>query len=167
MRTYSEERKKSVLNKLLPPHNKTYTEISKEENIPVSTIHTWVRKHQDKGIMVTNKEGKTGLWSTAESRFAVIVETATMTELELGEYCRKQGLYPETIKEWKAQFITRHADTKPVEPQDKTQSKEDKKKIAQLEKELRRKEKALAEAAALLVLGKKLQAFYAEGSEDD
>ncbi len=167
MRTYSEERKKSVLIKHLPPHNKTCTEISKEENIPTSTIHTWIKKNQDKGIMVTNKEGKTAQWSTAESRFAVIVETATMTELELGEYCRKQGLYPETIKEWKVQFITQLADTKHIEQQDKTQSKEDKKKIAQLEKELRRKEKALAEAAALLVLGKKLQAFYGEGIEDD
>jgi hypothetical protein len=36
-----------------------------------------------------------------------------------------------------------------------------------LEKELRRKDKALAETAALLVLRKKLQAFYGEGSEED
>jgi transposase-like protein len=167
MRHYSEERKASVLVKLMPPHNKTYTELSKEENIPVSTIHTWVRKKQGKGMMATKIEGKAALWSTAESRFSVIVETATMTEHELGEYCREYGLYPEKLKEWKAQFIRQLTDSKSVEQQDKAQSKEDKKKIVQLEKELKRKDKALAEAAALLVLGKKLQAFYGEGSEDD
>jgi hypothetical protein len=47
------------------------------------------------------------------------------------------------------------------------QSKADKKQLRQLEKELRRKERALAEAAALLVLRKKLKAFYGEDQEDD
>jgi hypothetical protein len=47
------------------------------------------------------------------------------------------------------------------------QSRADKKQIRQLEKELRRKERALAEAAALLVLRKKLKAFYGEDPEDD
>ena len=102
------------------------------------------------------------LW-TVEARFSAIVETATMSEVELGEYCREKGLYPEQIKEWKAEFI--ESLTKSSQ-QEKVQGKGDKKRINQLEKELRRKEKALAEAAALLILGKKLQAFYGEGSED-
>ena len=163
MRQYSEERKISVLAKLLPPYNKTYTALSKEESIPASTIHTWVKNKQERGVMVT----KTEKWTSAESCFVAIVETATKTESELSEYCRERGLYPETIKEWRAQFIARFSGTKSIELQEKAQCKDDKKKIIQLEKELRRKEKALAEAAALLVLGKKLQAFYAQDSEDD
>jgi hypothetical protein len=51
--------------------------------------------------------------------------------------------------------------------QEKCQTKKDKKIIQQLEKELNRKEKALAAAAALLILRKKLHAFYEEGNEDD
>jgi hypothetical protein len=46
------------------------------------------------------------------------------------------------------------------------QSKEDKKRIRQLEKELQRKEKALAETAALLVLRKKVQAIWGDKEED-
>jgi transposase-like protein len=105
------------------------------------------------------------LWSV-EARFSAIVETATMSELDLGEYCREKGLYPEQIKEWKAEFIASLTGNTVSSQQEKTQGKGDKKRINQLEKELRRKEKALAEAAALLILGKKLQAFYGEGSED-
>lgn len=49
----------------------------------------------------------------------------------------------------------------------KKQAKEDKLEIKELKKELRHKEKALAETAALLVLRKKLRAFYGEESEAD
>jgi transposase-like protein len=89
-----------------------------------------------------------------------------MSELELGEYCREKGLYPEQMKQWKAEFISSLKGVSVSNEQEKTQGKDDKKRINHLEKELRRKEKALAEAAALLILGKKLQAFYGEGSED-
>ncbi len=165
MRQYSEERKESVLSKLLPPYNKNYTELSKEEGIPVSTIYTWANKQKAAGKMSSKAIKKPVLWSV-ETRFSAIVEAATMNELELGEYCRKKGLYPEQLKEWKAEFIASLMEKPSVSQQEKSQEKGDKKRITHLEKELRRKEKALAEAAALLMLGKKLQAFYGEGSED-
>ncbi len=166
MRQYSEERKENVLGKLLPPHNKTYAELSKEEAIPVTTIHTWVRKRKQAGKM-SFKRLKIVSPLSVEARFAAIVETATMSECELSEYCREKGLYSEQIKGWKAEFIKSLTEKPTTNQQSKSQGKGDKKRIIQLEKELRRKEKALAEAAALLILGKKLQAFYGEGSEDD
>ena len=46
------------------------------------------------------------------------------------------------------------------------QSKEDKKRIRELEKDLNRKEKALAEAAALLILRKKVRAIWGSNEED-
>ena len=165
MRQYSEERKEAVLNKLLPPYNRTYKELSKEECIPVSTIYTWLKKRQQVGQMNSKVVGISMPWSV-EARFSAIVETAKMSELELGEYCREKGLYPGQLKEWKAEFISSLTGGSLSGQQEKTQGKGDKKRINQLEKELRRKEKALAEAAALLILGKKLQAFYGEGSED-
>lgn len=165
MRQYSEERKASVLSKLLPPHNKTYLEISREEQIPATTIYTWLKKRNQVGTMNSKSGKKSPLWS-AEARFSAIVETATMNELALGEYCREKGLYPEQIKGWKAEFIASLSEKPSLNTQKSKQEQGDKKRISHLEKELRRKEKALAEAAALLVLGKKLQAFYGEGSED-
>jgi len=49
----------------------------------------------------------------------------------------------------------------------KKKTKEDKAEIKLLKKDLRFKEKALAETTALLVLRKKLKAFYGEEQEDD
>jgi 3-hydroxyisobutyrate dehydrogenase-like beta-hydroxyacid dehydrogenase len=96
-----------------------------------------------------------------------VVETAALSESELGEYYRKKGLHPEQVKQWKQQcpqgFQSNGQQAKIL----KQQTKEDKAEIKWLKKDLRFKEKALAETAALLVLRKKLIAFYGEEPEDD
>jgi hypothetical protein len=95
------------------------------------------------------------------------VATATLSGSELGEYCRKNGLYPEQVKQWKLQCIHGfHSDEQHANML-KKQTKEDKAEIKSLKKDLRFKEKALAETAALWVLRKKLKAFYGEEPEDD
>ena len=100
-------------------------------------------------------------WSS-EEKFAVVLETSTLSEIELSEYCRTKGLYPEQIKAWKQALIA-GSTTRPSKRAKQTpEQKADKKRIKDLERELRRKEKALAEAAALLVLGKKYDAYWKE-----
>lgn len=165
MRHYSAERKESVLRRLLPPENKTYSSLSKEEGIPSSTIYTWKKTKERENGMPKNTI-KSSNWGV-EARFSALVETAKMSELELGEYCRIKGLYPEQLNEWKSEFIAGVSSALPPSRTDRAKEKKDKQRITSLEKELRRKEKALAEAAALLILRKKLEAFYEEGSEDD
>ena len=97
-------------------------------------------------------------WSSAE-KFAVVCETATMNEAERAEYARRKGLFVEEIAAWTT--ACRDANGALSErPENRT----DKKRIHELERELHRKEKALAEAAALLVLRKKAQAIW--GAED-
>lgn len=90
----------------------------------------------------------------AEQRFSIVLETATFTEEELSQYCREKGLYPDQVKQWKQACITANTNVTKVD------DKADKKRIRELEKELHRKEKALAETAALLVLRKKFNAHF-------
>ncbi|GGP72184.1 hypothetical protein GCM10009409_39680 [Shewanella saliphila] len=97
----------------------------------------------------------------------MVLETASLSAVELSEYCRAKGLYPEQVNEWKQACIAGNTSTtltrkSRVTPEQKT----DKKRINELERELRRKDKALAEAAALLVLGKKFDAYWKEKEED-
>lgn len=99
-------------------------------------------------------------WSS-EARFAAIVETATLSEAEVAEYCRKKGLYPEQLVQWRQGFLQTE------NPGDKAALKQSLKENKQLKKELLRKEKALAEAAAILVLRKKLTDYYGETDADD
>jgi hypothetical protein len=165
VKTYSEERKESVLKRLRPPYNESAPTVSRAEGIPKSTLHTWIKDEGRTEKMSAKKVSLGGL--SAEARFTIIVEAALLGELECGEYCRERGLYPEQIKSWKRDFILGVEGKSIPNPDESLQTKKDKQIIKQLEKDLSRKEKALAEAAALLILRKKLHAFYEEGNEDD
>jgi transposase len=131
------------------------------EDIPISTLHAWKNKHLKNKATVTQKFNRES-WS-AEAKFSVVLETSTLSEVDLGAYCREKGLFPDQVREWKESFI--RGDAGAAQVGRATSSKEDKKKIKQLERELHRKEKALAETAALLVLRKKFNALWEENED--
>ncbi|HAU3362260.1 TPA: transposase [Salmonella enterica subsp. salamae] len=160
MKRISPERKSSVLAKLLPPYNMTVAAVAQMEGISEATLYNWRNQTRTEGKPVPGADKNSEQWP-AEARFAVIVETATLSETEIAEYCRKKGLYPEQIMRWKQAFLQAPA------PDDKAALKQVQKENKQLKKELLRKEKALAEAAAILVLRKKLRDYYGEADEDD
>jgi len=165
MLRYSEERKTSVMKKLLPPHNRSVPDVAKEEGISDQTLYNWRKQARDQGYVVPGKKDKSESWS-AEAKLATVIETATMTELELGEYCRSKGLFPDQIIHWKAACLQGAETATAQQKQKQLETKQDKKRIKELEQELKRKEKALAETAALLVLRKKLNALWEESEED-
>ena len=161
MPRYSEERKTAVLQKLLPPNNQSVPQVAKEEGIAIPTLYNWRNQAKQQGVAVPGSGKQTENWSP-QAKFAAVVETASMNEHALSEYCRKQGLYPEQIKRWKSNFIENSALAGESRQQIRHEAKQDKKRIKHLEQELNRKEKALAEAAALLILRKKINAFWEE-----
>jgi hypothetical protein len=110
--------------------------------------------------------GKNAEKWTSEDKFAVVLETAALNAAELAEYCRRKGLFAEQIAAWRAACSSANANVAQQARGQREQSKGDKKRIRQLEKELLRKEKALAEAAALLILRKKAQAIWGDKEED-
>jgi hypothetical protein len=104
-------------------------------------------------------------WS-GENKLAVINEVAPFNEHELSEYCRKKGLYVEQIKRWRELAINRLGGVEPLTKEEKACWKREKKEFLLVKKELRRKEKALAETAALLVLKKKAQKLWGEPEDE-
>lgn len=94
-------------------------------------------------------------WSP-EERLQAVLEASGLKDEELGTFLRRKGLHEAILAEWKAAALEALA------PQKKTG---DSRRVRELEKQLRRKDKALAEAAALLVLQKKVRALL--GDEDD
>jgi len=163
---YSQERKEAVLKKLLPPVNKSVSEIAKEEGISEKTIYTWRSKARESGAPLPVKTTQINNWS-AETKLAVVIETAPLSETELSQYCREKGLYVEQVKQWKSQCLTGFKISQEQQKEVAKKAKVDQLKIKSLKKELRHKEKALAETAALLVLRKKLDAFWEKTNEDD
>lgn len=160
-RHYSKEFKESVLQRLEPPTQDTVTSLSKELNISRATIYQWIRakESQPKELKPTTK------WSSKD-KFHAVLETATLTQEELAAYCRRKGLYLEDLNNWREQCIKANtADAKdPVKLEEDLQA--EKRRSRELENELRIKEKALAETAALLVLRKKAQAIWGDPEVD-
>ena len=105
-------------------------------------------------------------WSS-QDKFMVVLEIANLTEIEFSEYCREKGVYPEQIKEWKEACINANDNAREKSTKAGKELRAERKEKEKLEKELARKEKALAEAAALLVLRKKADAIWGTDEEDE
>ena len=165
MKHYSAQRKESALQKMMPPSNMPITKLSIEMGIGESTLYNWRKQAINKGQLVPGDGKNAEQWSSA-NKFAVVLETASLNEAELAQYCRKKGLYTEQVAAWKSACMDANANVKEQEKAFTIEAKKDKKQINKLEKELRRKEKALAETAALLVLRKKANAIWGE-TEDE
>ncbi len=162
---YSPERKAAVLKKLLPPHSLSVAELSRQEGISDVTLYTWRKQAMVRGEVVSGSGKLPENW-TAEAKLAVVIETATLSEIELSQYCREKGAYPEQVKAWRQACLDGQTSATQQSQRESVQTRADKKRIRELEHELNRKEKALAEAAALLVLRKKLNALWGDDGDN-
>lgn len=147
----------------MPPHNRTVASLSQEIGVSEATLYNWKKQFRAKGYVVPKKSTIADQWD-AKAKLAAVIQTAAMNEAERSEYCRKHGLYPEQIEAWKSAFEA--SESLDASPTTKAELAAERKKSRTLEKELRRKEKALAEAAALLTLSKKAQAIWGTNEDD-
>jgi len=166
MPRYSEERKQMILSKLLPPLSMSVAQVSRNEGVGLQTLYNWRDKAKQQGRPVPGNKSTSDQWS-AEAKLATVIETASLNEAELSEYCREKGLYVDQIKAWKADSLRGFISSREQELEAKRQRQTDQKEIKQLKRELREKEKALAETAAILVLRKKLNALWENDNEED
>ena len=166
MKGYSAERKAAVLQKMLPPTSLSVAELAKQEGISDVTLYHWRKQAIASGAMsaVTKKTAEG--WS-AESKLAAVVETALLSEVELSQYCREKGLYPEQVKAWKQACLVGQQTASQRQQTEGAQARADQKRIHELERELCRKDKALAEAAAILILRKKLNALWGDDAGEN
>ena len=158
MARYSPERKEAVLKKLLPPHNITVMDVARNEGISYQILYHWRDKAKKEGGPVPGKTLTSNDWS-AEAKFAVLIETAPMSETEISQYCREKGLFREQVQQWTQDCLGGFTSSEVQAKTIKQQAKSDKAEINPLQRELRYKENALAEAATLLVLRKSSMRF--------
>lgn len=165
MTRYSEERKLAVLAKMLPPHNQSIRALAKQEGISEPTLYGWRKKARVQGrCLPDSNAGGPSSWASRD-KFAAVVETAALNAEERSEYCRRRGLYVEQLEQWRGD-CEQAADLADARRETQTQAYRDQsKQLKDLQRELRRKEAALAETAALLTLRKKAAAIW--GEEED
>jgi len=119
MPSYPEQRRAAVLSKLLPPHNRSIPQVAREEGISTATLYNWRSKARQRGAAVPGSRNKTAEQWSGEAKLAVVLETASLNEEELGRYCRSKGLYPEQIARWK-QACVAGADHQPDQDDERT-----------------------------------------------
>ena len=164
MRPYSEAVKADVRRRMSPPHRQSVTEIAGELGIHVITLYKWRKAWRLQGEVVPATQKAPENWGAAD-KFTVVLETAGLNDTELGAYCRERGLYPEQVDRWRqaAQDANALPQLTMAEQKDlEKRHQQDQREIRRLQQELRRKDRALAEAAALLLAAKKIQACWGE-----
>jgi transposase-like protein len=159
---YSRSIKIGVLKKVLPPENKSIRGTSRQFGISEQTIRNWIKQKKD-GIFDSVGADKTPRLFSVKEKYQLLMESARMSGEDLGSFLRERGLHSEHLKLWDQEL--REMVTTKVDKKDK-KLKELTKRNRELEKELARKEKALAETAALLVLKKKLEILLGEDEDD-
>lgn len=144
--------------RLLPPESATVEAVAREIGVGVATLERW---RSD----ALSRPARERAW-TAAARFEAVLTTAVLDESARNAWCREHGVYPQDLAQWR-QAATQALATPEEARASPLQTKQDRRRIKELERELRRKEKALAEAAALLVLSKKLEAIFPKDRDED
>jgi transposase-like protein len=165
LKTYSLDFKKAAVEKWLNRGSRTIDEISSELGIHSSSLYHW-KDRFGKFDNMKNKPSKPNSRSTKE-KIKFIVEYNALPIEKRGEYLRQNGLYEEHLKKWENQInealcSNSHKDSL-VKKRDLVASEI---KIKKLEKELNRKDRALAEASALLILKKKADLIWGVDEEN-
>jgi hypothetical protein len=142
---------------LLPPESSAVADVAREVGISVTTLERWRAD-------AVSGPARERVW-TAAARLEAVIVTAALNEAQRNAWCRENGLYPQELAKWcgSATAALATPEEARASPQ---QTRGDRRRIKELERELLRKDKALAETAALLVLSKKLSAIF-HGSADE
>lgn len=154
--------RQAVLRKALPPQSAPVRDVALEFGISEQTINGWMKLVQE-GKLTTGMEDVGPRQKAASAKLALLLESKLIGPDRLGEWLREKGLHSEHLTLWE-QELRELMDDKTTK--DKTELQALKKKARQLEKELQRKNEALAELAALLALKKKADAIWGESEGD-
>ncbi len=165
MPRYSKEFKDNIIKQMLPPISKSVSDIHKETSVSEQSLYKWKKQLKADGKATPSGKSTSEDWSS-EDKFMIVLETARMNEAELAAYCRQKGLYIEQIKDWKDACLSANGGVAQEAKQLKQEVSNSKKEINKLNKDLRRKEAALAETAALLVLRKKADAIWGDKEDE-
>jgi len=167
---YSEAFKASMVQKLADPRGPSANQLALEVGVPQSTLSRWRLRAASASIADTlsfTDHRRSRMFAkrpqdwSAEEKLAAVIEAATLPDEDLGAFLRRKGLHEAQLGEWRQQVLSGLASR----PARASRPTGEARRVKELEKELRRKDKALAEAAALLVIQKKVRAIW--GDEDD
>ena len=159
---YSKAFKSKMVRRMAGPGAVSANILAEEVGVSQPTLSRWLREAGDGKVGAMKRTNRRPQdWSAGE-KLAAVAEASRLSEEELGAFLRRQGLHQAQLDEWRTAMIEAVNGARKRKPKASPEAR----RVRELEKELRRKDKALAEAAALLVLKKKAQAIWGDGDDD-
>jgi len=157
---YSMAFKSRMVRRLIGPDAVSANALAREVGVGQTMLSRWLRESRSVEPMSSSK--KQHRWTGAE-KLRVLLEARGLSETDLGALLRREGLHEADLTAWQAAAEAalspgQHAPAA-------AEQQRDRRRIHELERELRRKEAALAETAALLVLKKKVQEIWGDGDD--
>ena len=154
-KTYSPEFKEHALRQVLLRNGCTIQQIAADLNMTTSTLKGWMKEQKK-----SKSAPKSVSSFTADERLTALHETFSLAPEALNAWCRERGLFVSQLQQWRNDFIGSSVDVS--EQANALELRKLKVLHTKLEFDLRRKDQALAETAALLVLQKKFQALFSD-----
>ena len=156
MARYGKAFKAKAVARLLPPESASLAAVSTEFGVSIPTLERW----RSQALAESGER----IW-TGPARLDAVIHTASVDEHARNAWCGAHGVLPKDLARWRAQAmdLLNDIDTERVS---REQARADRKRIKALERDLKHKEKVLAETAALLVLSKQLSAILREGGDE-
>lgn len=154
---YSLTFKKAQVSKVLSNEGLTVSDVSRKTGVPEQTLRDWLKKAKEGTL--TSRNVVTGLTRSPKEKFNLLIESRSISEENMGFWLRQNGLHSEHLTQYEQELRDM------TENQDKKKNKIIKELKSQLnlaKKEINKKDKALAEMAALYTLKKKAENFWEE-----
>ena len=158
MARYGKAFKDRAVARLLPPESSPVQTVSQELGVSVATLERWRAD-------ALSTPARERVW-TAAARLQAVIATAAMDEAQRSAWCRESGVYPMELQQWKDSATAALSEV-PEDRASPQETRDSRKRIRELERDLRRKDRALAETTALLVLSKQLQAIFQKRDEEE
>ena len=166
--SYDPELQAEIRQRMSPPSRESVAEIARSTGINVHTLYSWRHRWKQEGQLVPATNKAPEQWS-ASDKLAAVIQAAGLSGPDLGAFCRERGLYPKQLSRWRQAAEDANGNSAPsMADQRELQRKnqEQAREIRRLERDLQKKEKALAEAATLLLIAKKRDALWPQDEEN-
>ena len=159
--------REAVRQRMSPPNGESVTQIARDTGITTQTLYNWRSQWQKQGQLVPATNRPAEQWSAAD-KLAAVIQTAGLSGTELGSFCRERGLYPKQVARWRQAAEDANGPSAPSMADQRELQRKNQELIRQnrkLQRELDKKEKALTEAATLLMLSKKFTQIFQPDEE--
>lgn len=159
------EAKEAIVAKALSRGNRPLTSVAAANNIGLSTLQKWLRRKRN-GEPLPGEQHVIQVTGSAHTPpLTHLLATAALDEQAIGAYCRQHGIHSFQLQQWREELM-KYPNNSSSNLNDAAELKRLRNENKQLKQDLRRKEKALAETSALLVLKKKANLIWGDGVDD-